>query len=131
MTTTKARILCVDDDGDTREMMTALLGLEGYDVVAAQSVADGLSHAVGGNFDLIVLDWVFADGTGIELCKMLRQTGVPAPILFYSGLGFNAEVESAMQAGAQGFLIKPVDVEELLQSVNRLVRDDRSSFGAH
>jgi DNA-binding response OmpR family regulator len=129
MKQTKGRILCVDDDGDTREMMSELLGLEGYEVVAAQSVAQGLSEAVASNYDLILLDWIFSDGTGVDLCKMIRSTGIPAPILFYSGLGFNAEIDDAMHAGAQGFLIKPVDVAELLQSVARLVGDGHSRLG--
>ena len=121
---TKGRILCVEDDKDNRDMITALLGLEGYEVVQAQSVAQGLSLGIGDNFDLILLDWTFEDGTGIDLCRTLRSTGSSAPILFYSGIANRAEIENAMRAGAQGFLIKPVDVQELLQSISCLVRRD-------
>src|SRR5216117_3864615 len=123
----KGRILCVDDDQDTRDMMTALLASEGYEVVQAQNVAEGLSHAVADNFDLILLDWIFADGTGIDLCKMIRAAGAPASILFYSGMAIKDEMDNAMSAGAQGFLVKPVDFEELLQHVSRFVGDQHSS----
>ena len=82
MEKSRGRILCVDDDEDSLEMITSLLGLEGYEVVQAQGVADGLALAISDEFDLILLDFVFADGTGVELCRMIRGTGVPAPILF-------------------------------------------------
>src|SRR2546425_9767465 len=111
MEKTKGRILCVEDDRDTLDMMTALLGLEGYEVIQARTVKDGLSLGSNDNFDLILLDWVFEDGTGIDLCKSLRSSGAPAPILFYSGIGSTAEIDDSMRAGAQGFLIKPVDFD--------------------
>jgi two-component system response regulator MprA len=119
---TRGRILCVDDDGDTCDMMIALLGLEGYEVVGAQSVSEGLSFALAGDFDLVLLDWVFKDGTGIELCMKIRNTDASTPILFYSGMALSADIDNAMRAGAQGFLIKPVNFDELLQSVSTFVR---------
>ncbi|HXI93234.1 MAG TPA: response regulator [Blastocatellia bacterium] len=122
----KGRILCVDDDKDTRDLMAVLLGLEGYEVVQARNVAEGLALAVSDNFSLILLDWVFADGTGVELCKMIRRSSAAAPILFYSGMALKDDIENALSAGAQGFLVKPVDVEVLLQNVLRFVDNDCS-----
>ncbi|PYT07462.1 MAG: hypothetical protein DMF60_07040 [Acidobacteria bacterium] len=121
MNKTRRRILCVDDDRDTRDMMTALLGLEGYDVLTAESVAEGISLALSGNFDLVMLDWVFKDGTGIELCTMIRSTDAATPILFYSGMALSGDMDNAIRAGAQGFLVKPVDFDELLRSVSTFV----------
>jgi len=117
----KGRILCVDDDKDTREMLRALLGLEGYEVIEAQNVAEGLSQGVRNNFDLILLDWVFKDGTGVELCKKLRSTGAATPVLFYSGRSDKVDIETAMKAGAQGFLIKPVEVTQLFESLSQFL----------
>jgi DNA-binding response OmpR family regulator len=124
MEKTKGRILCVEDDKDTRDMMSALLGLEGYEVVQASNVAEGLTLATSRTFDLILLDWVFDDGTGIDLCKGLRGNGTHAPVLFCSGIGNRTEIEKAMQAGAQGFLIKPIDFNDLLQNISRFVNSD-------
>jgi len=121
MENAKGRILCVDDDEDACEMMNALLDLQGYEVIQAQNVAEGLSQGITNNLDLILLDWVFQDGTGIDLCKMLRNTGVSAPILFYSGTCDGADIEKAMQAGAQGFLIKPVDSAGLFHSLSQFL----------
>src|SRR5438477_554670 len=110
MEKTKGRILCVEDDEDTRDMLSALLGLEGYEVVEARNVTQGLTLATSSTFDLILLDWIFDDGMGIDLCRRLRDNGTHAPVLFCSGIGNRKEIENAMRAGAQGFLIKPVDV---------------------
>lgn len=117
----KGLILCVDDDQDTRDLLTALLGLEGYEVIATSSVGEALSQAMADKFDLILLDWVLKDGTGIELCLALRRSGIDAPILFYSGVGDRDEIQNAMRAGAQGFLVKPTDFEDMLHTVSRFI----------
>src|SRR5688572_19961186 len=95
----KGRILCVDDDEDTLELMTSVLGYEDYEVVQAQTVTEGLALAISDNFDLILLDFVLSDGTGVELCRMIRGTGVLAPILFYSGMAPKEDIDQAMNAG--------------------------------
>lgn len=123
------RILCVDDDTDTREMIDALLTLQGYQVFQASSISEALSHAASTTFDLILLDWIFEDGTGIDLCIKLKQIGISAPILFYSGVTDQANIQSALDVGAEGFLVKPVDSADLLRHLERLLqnRDERSS----
>lgn len=121
MENAKGRILCIDDHKDTCDMLAAILGLEGYEVIQANNVTDGLTVASSEAFDLILLDWIFKDGSGIDLCKTLSAANSTTPILFYSGVAEKTEMAKAMQAGAQGFLIKPVDVEDLLRSVSRFV----------
>jgi len=123
----KGRILCVDNDQDTREMISAVLGCEGYEVIAAQNVADGLRQGVTDNFDVILLDWVFNDGTGIELCKELRNAGTSTTVLFYSGRSDARDIENAMSVGAQGFLIKPVESAQLFATLNRFLSSENES----
>lgn len=115
----KGRILCIDNDKDTCEMMTVILGLDGYEVRHALSVTDGLRLVRQDSFDLILLDWHFEDGTGVELCKAIRTFDTRTPILFYTGETYSDKIERAMQAGAQGYLIKPTGLEEVLQVVSR------------
>src|SRR4030095_16205144 len=130
----KGRILCIDGHTDACDMVTALLGLEGYKVIQANNLTDGLKAAMSEDFDLILLDWVFTDGSGIELCKELTNTGSRAPILFYSDGAERSEMHAAMEAGAQGFLVKPADandrfVNDLFKSVSRFVgSDDQTRF---
>jgi DNA-binding response OmpR family regulator len=115
------RILCVDDDKDTCEIITILLGYAGYEVTHALTVAEGTSLAKRESFDLILLDWVFDDGSGLELCHVIRSFDTDTPILFYSGVAYEAEIKKAMNAGAQGFLVKPMGTENLLETVSRFV----------
>src|SRR2546423_3642558 len=63
------RILCVDDDQDTCETLSAVLDYAAYETTYALTVAERLSLVKKGGFDLIVLDWIFDDGTGVELCQ--------------------------------------------------------------
>ena len=120
----KGHILCVDDDPDTCEMLTVLLGQAGYKVQYALSVRDGLAKARQGGFDLILLDWSFEDGTGLELCRQVRAFDAQTTILFYTGKIDEMAVEAALVAGAQGYLIKPVAVEQLLQSISAYVAQE-------
>ena len=128
MQKTKGKILCVDDDPDTREMLTVLLGLGGHEVMATGTISEGIQLAIAHNIDLILLDWVLEDGTGIELCRELRSIGVTAPVLFYSGKDITKELlDDAMRAGAQGFLTKPVDVDTILQRVSDFIKQPKPS----
>jgi CheY-like chemotaxis protein len=124
MEKTKKLILCVDDDQDTREMMTVLLRLGGYEVMATGSVAEAVHLAIVHSFDLFLLDWLLGDSTGIELCTALRSMSLPAPILFSTGLDITDELlKDATKAGGQGVLIKPIDPNSILQIVSSLIGD--------
>jgi DNA-binding response OmpR family regulator len=117
----KGSVLCVDDDQDTCEMLTLLLGQAGYLVEHALSVSDGLAKARRGGFALILLDWGFGDGTGLDLCRQIRVFDSSTPIVFYTGEIDENAVALAMQAGAQEYLIKPVAVDKLLQTISEYV----------
>src|SRR4051812_13981371 len=78
------RILCVEDDEDTCELLSFSLGKAGYEVVSAYTFADGLAKALSGSFKVILLDSHLPDGSGIELCKQIRETGSHTPVIFYS-----------------------------------------------
>jgi len=126
----KGRILCVDNDKDTCDVIAVLLGLAGYEVIQAQDIGEGLTLARRERFDLILLDWFFNDGTGLELCRMIRTFDPKTAILFYSGLVDRAEIKQAMGAGAQGFLIKPLGIKDLVRTVSGFVSKD-SGEGSH
>ncbi|HVG18772.1 MAG TPA: response regulator [Blastocatellia bacterium] len=85
MTRFKSRILCVDDDADTCEMLSFFLEQAGYKVVADAAAADGLKLAMKGKFDLCLLDLRLSDGTGIELCEQIRAFDSSTPVVVCSG----------------------------------------------
>jgi DNA-binding response OmpR family regulator len=119
----KGRILFVEDDQDTNEMMRILLGLEGYEAVPASGVSEGLRMARAERFDLILLNWHFSDGTGIELCRMIRAFDGEIPIFFYTGVAYEAELKKALKAGAQGCFVKPVDANDMMRTVSHFLSD--------
>ena len=115
------RILCVEDDEDSREVITVLLSEAGCEVVTASTPTEGLVTARRGGFAVIVLDNWYDKGSGVELCKQIRKFDVDTPIIFYSGAAEQADIQSGLAAGAQAYIIKPY-VENLAPTVLRLIR---------
>ncbi len=114
-------ILYIEEDQDSREMLTFLLNKAGYAVSTATSIADGLRKATQGRFDLYILDSRFADGSGVELCCQLRSYDPVTPIIFYSGAGFPSDIAAGLAAGAQGYLTKPMGVYTITQTIAELL----------
>lgn len=117
----KSKILLVEDHEDTSDLMVLLLNQLNYDVVTTTSVAEALSLAESANFDLFVLDSLLTDGTGTELCKRIRQRDGSTPILFYSARAYEQDKDEALLAGAQKYLVKPVDTRVFCSAVTELL----------
>lgn len=111
------RILFVEEDPDTCELVRLILGDAGYEVKHATTVAEGLSLTQQEQFDLVLLDSYFDDGTGLELCQAIRAANQQTPIFFYTGLASEKEINAALKAGAQGCFIKPVESDHLLSII--------------
>ena len=101
------RVLCAEDDPDTCEMISALLVLIGCEVVSANTAGQALDFIKAGRFDLYLLDNWLPGGSGVEVCRRIRESGDTAPVLFYSGAASNNDRREALEAGAQAYLIKP------------------------
>ena len=121
MEETKRRILCVEDDEDTCEMLTLALQLSGYEVVSAHTFADAITKALTANFDAYILDSRLPDGSGVDLCKEIREFNSDTPILFYSADAYPREIEEAMNAGAQVYMVKPIDPLEVERNIRELI----------
>jgi len=121
MELTKRRILCVEDHEDTCDLMIMLLERSNYEVWPACTVADGLRLARSEHFDLYLLDNRLPDGTGVELCQLIRESHPRTPILFLTAAVSETDRQRAMSAGAQSFLKKPNDLENLEPTISRLI----------
>jgi DNA-binding response OmpR family regulator len=115
----KKRILFVEDDEDSWELVT--FGLAECVVVCARDCNEGLRLARAGYFDLYLLDNWLPDGTGIELCRAIREFDPHTPVLFYSAAAYACDKREAARAGAQMYLTKPVHTNELSRVVTRLI----------
>jgi DNA-binding response OmpR family regulator len=122
----RKRILCVDDHEDTRDMMRVLLDEYGYEAVIAASVSDALERAKSGGLALCILDHWITEGNGIELCQQIRAFDSSTPIMFYSGAGYEADIQKGLAAGAQAYLVKP-DFDRLRPTIDRLIDEARST----
>ena len=114
-------ILYVEDDPDTRELVALMLARSNYKVVPAETHDEALLLARANQFDLYLIDNWLPGGSGIDLCKKLREFNSWTPILFYSGAGYERDKQQALDAGAQGYLVKPVDYDELIEEISRII----------
>jgi DNA-binding response OmpR family regulator len=124
----KIRILCVEDDRDTCEVISLILGKENYEVVHANSIAEGLEAIRRDGFKLFILDQKFPDGSGLELCKKIREFNRETPILFHTAAAEESDIDAARAAGANGYLIKPRSWDQLPEVVDLLVKQKNGSF---
>ena len=121
----RLRVLCVDDDEDSRVMLTALLKLALIEAKAVGTGAEALSSIQAEAFDLYMLDARLPDVDGFELCRQLRALNPHAPILFFSGAAFEADRKKGIEAGANAYVIKP-DLDGLFTSIKQLASQPAS-----
>jgi CheY-like chemotaxis protein len=120
------RILCVEDDEDTCILFKIMLS--DLQVITANTLAEALTLARHERFDLYLLDSFLPDGTGINLCQLIRQFDQKTPLLFCSADAYPSSQEKALQAGAQVYLIKPVE-PSILRAVVLLLLQAPDSAG--
>jgi CheY-like chemotaxis protein len=121
MNSSAGHILYVEDNEDTRVLVTYVLALSNYTVVAAENHDDAIRLARAERFDLYLIDHWMVGGSGIELCQKLREFDPQTPIPFYSGVGYERDKQQALAAGAQGYLVKPAENEVLIKEVSRAI----------
>lgn len=127
MTVANCIVHVVDDDGSWRTSMQRLISAAGYGVATYDSSQAFLDTA---NLDApgcVLLDLTMPGMTGLELQKSLGTAGRELPIVFISGHGDIRSSVLAMKAGAEDFLTKPIDTEQLLTAVARAVTRDRDN----
>ncbi len=110
------RVLCVDDDEDSREMLSALLRLSLIEAIAVGTAAEALSSVQAERFDLYLLDSHLPGIDGFELCRQLRHLDSDTPILFFSGAAYETDKQKGFEAGANAYVSKP-DIEGLIGTI--------------
>ena len=120
----RIRVLYIEDNCDSFEMLKVLLGLSQIDVDSAPSVGDALTRAGSERFDLYLLDSGLPDGNGLSLCRTLRAVDPERPILFYSGHAHPEDIKMGMAAGADGYITKPHS-DKLAETIIQLVANHR------
>lgn len=120
MKSSRKRILCVDDNHETRDLYSAMLF--DYEVMTAATIAETLLMARKHLVDLYLLDASLPDGSGIQLCREIRSFDPNTPILFVSGTVDESDRDEAIKSGAQAYLTKPVAMFDLQATAEALIR---------
>ena len=116
------RILVVDDDQAVRESLRRALVLEGYDVELAEDGTAALRSLTQSAPDAIVLDLQMPDVDGLEVCRRLRTLGDTTPVLMLTARDAVGDRVEGLDAGADDYLVKPFDLEELFARLRALLR---------
>jgi len=108
----------VEDNEDISFLLYTVLKREGFNAVTTYTVGDALILAGREGFNLFILDVTFEKGSGLELCRALREAHPDIPVIFYSAAAFDADRAAALRAGACAYVTKP-GTDELLEAVRR------------
>lgn len=115
-------ILLVEDEENLQEALKLNLELEGYEVTSSYDGADALRVVQQEHFDLIILDVMLPELDGISVCETIRLTNTDIPILILSARNSSADRVLGLKKGADDYLTKPFNLEELLLRVKKLIR---------
>ena len=125
LNTNTPRVLYIEDHEDTRELVTLVLEQKCIEVVTGSTIRSGVALAGSQDFDLYLLDSWLPDGSGLELCRKIREFDKATPILFYSAAAYEIDRLEAIKSGAQAYLIKPSHPWELCNLVTSLIESHR------
>jgi DNA-binding response OmpR family regulator len=116
------RILIVDDDDEIRELLEFDVRSSGYFVDSAKDGLEGLNKALNNTYDLILLDVMMPKMNGFDVCKNIRQAKLAVPILMLTAKGTIEDKTSGFDCGADDYLVKPFDIQEVLLRIRVLLR---------
>lgn len=117
------KLLLVEDETGIMQFLQQGLEEEGFVITTANNGADGLALAQQHKFDLLLLDWMLPKMTGYELCTIYRETNKKTPIIFLTAKDTVQETIEGLKAGANDYIKKPFNFDELLERIKVQLRD--------
>ena len=118
-------LLLVEDDERVRRFLVRGLEAEGYAVAVAGDGLEGMSRAMSQDFEVLILDIMLPGCSGRELCRRLRAAGNGTPVLMLTALDATEDKVEGLRGGADDYLTKPFDFDELLARIEALIRRSR------
>lgn len=116
------RILIVEDEPRIADFLQRGLGSEGHFCVVADDGESGLSLALDGDFDLLLLDLMLPRMHGHEVCQQLRMNKVDIPVIILTAMDSQDDVIAGLRMGADDYITKPFSFEELLARIDTVLR---------
>jgi DNA-binding response OmpR family regulator len=117
-----AKVLIVEDDASVAQLLKFTLESERYILDHCTNCADALAALRTTDYDLLILDWALPDSTGVELCSLYRSMGGNKPVLMLTARGTPRDKVAGLTAGADDYVVKPFDPDELVARVRALLR---------
>ncbi|HVO98564.1 MAG TPA: sigma-54 dependent transcriptional regulator [Bryobacteraceae bacterium] len=121
----RGRILVIDDEPDIRESLEALLSLEGYRVDLAVNATEGLKKLENSLYDLVLVDLMMPDKSGMEVLEEIRQRDRETPLFMITAYGSVEVAVEALKHGANDYFSKPWDNEKLVIEIERMISKHR------
>ena len=116
------KIFLLEDDAYLRDGLSEMLSGQGYAVTVTETISQARGIIASGVFDLIILDVMLPDGSGLDLCASLRASGVTSPILFLTACDDEINIVKGLDSGADDYVTKPFKLLELMSRVRALIR---------
>ena len=116
------RMLIVDDEDEIRDLLEFDISSSGYITDTAQNGEEGLKKALSGNYDLILLDVMMPKMNGFDVCKNIRLAKIKTPVLLLTAKGTIQDKTQGFEIGADDYLVKPFDIQEVLLRIRALLR---------
>jgi two-component system response regulator AtoC len=117
----KKKILIVDDDSLVLKTLQNLLSRQNYEIICAKSGEEAIHYLELGDFSLVLSDIRMPGQDGIELLKKIRANGIETPFVFITGYASENAPIDAIKLGARDYLLKPFNLDELLESVKKYI----------
>jgi len=121
----KAMVAIVEDDQDLLELLEYRLTKEGYDVIGFLNTKNVKNLLTEEEVDLIIMDRNLPDVEGSEYIAMLRYQGLKTPVVFLSAKDSSTQIQEGFQRGADDYICKPFEIEELLLRIKAVLRRTR------
>lgn len=125
----KTSILLVEDEENLHEALKLNLELEGYEVTSAFDGAAALKAISNEYFDLIIIDVMLPEMDGIAVTETIRLSNNDVPVLILSAKNSSADRVLGLKKGADDYLTKPFNLEELLLRVHKLINKNKEASG--
>lgn len=118
----KGKILVVEDEKKIARVLSLELEYEGYEVTVKETGIDGLQALEEDSFDLVLLDVMLPELSGLEVLRRVRKTSTATPIILITARGSVPDKVSGLDLGANDYITKPFDIEELLARIRAQLR---------
>jgi DNA-binding NtrC family response regulator len=113
----RLRVLLVDDEEDLVSAMAERLALRGFQVETATRAADAMRHLDQSGFDVLILDVRMPGSGGLRLLAEMKKKHPGLPVILFTGHGSVADAERGVQEGAFDYLVKPIEVDDLVEKI--------------